>query len=255
MGLKSLANKVPEVTILFWLIKIIATTLGETGGDALSMTLQFGYAVSTLIFFGVFVIAVAAQVAARAYHPFVYWAVIVATTTAGTTLSDYLDRSLDLGYIKASLLLFGGLCAVLGLWRAVTGSVAVNRIADRRAELFYWVTILVSSTLGTGLGDFVASDAGLGFGGGALLFGGALTIIAIAYFTSAMSRTVLFWMAFILTRPLGATLGDLLTKPRAEGGLHLSRIDSSLVLAVCIVGCVLFSYRQSQRPPEEDAAA
>src|SRR5437660_325246 len=199
-------NKVPQVTFVFWIVKISATTLGETGGDALSMTLNLGYAVSTIIFFGIFVAALAGQVAARKYHPFLYWAVIVATTTAGTTMSDYLDRTLGLGYPRASLLLFTILLIILGLWRWSTGTVSVSKITSRKAEIFYWTTILFSNTLGTALGDYVATSTGLGFERGALVFGAALALIAAAYFFLNVSHTLLFWAAFILTRPLGATL-------------------------------------------------
>jgi len=239
-------NKVPLVTLAFWVIKILATTLGETGGDALSMTLDLGYATSTVIFFAIFIVTLSAQVASTKYHPFLYWAVIVATTTAGTTLSDYLDRTLALGYPKASLLLFTMVLLVLALWRATTGSVSVDNITSRKAEIFYWVTILFSNTLGTALGDFLADSFGIGFEGGALVFAGVLALIALAYFYSNVSRTLLFWAAFILTRPLGATLGDLLTKPRDAGGLDLGTINSSAIMAVCIVVLILITYPKSE---------
>jgi uncharacterized membrane-anchored protein len=245
-------NKVPQVTFAFWVIKILATTLGETGGDALSMTLNLGYAISTVIFFAIFTAALAAQVASTKYHPFLYWAVIVATTTAGTTLSDYLDRTLGIGYPKASLILFIVVLLVLALWRSTTGSVSVNDIANRKAEIFYWVTILFSNTLGTALGDFLADSSGLGYEGGALVFAGALTLIALAYFYSNVSHTSLFWVAFILTRPLGAMLGDLLTKPREAGGLDLSTISSSVIIATFIVALILFKYR---KPKQVESAA
>jgi len=238
-------NKVPEVTLAFWVIKIAATTLGETAGDALSMTMNLGYAVSTAIFFVFFLATVAAQVRATSFHRFLYWAVIVATTTVGTTMADFSDRSLRIGYIGGSLILFAILMVVLGLWRFSTGSVSVNAITSPRAEIFYWTTILFSNTLGTALGDFLSDDSGLGYEGGALVFAGALALIAAAYFFTKMSHTVLFWMAFILTRPLGATVGDLLTKPRADGGLDLSRIESSSVIAVFIVVCILFTSQQA----------
>ena len=232
-------SKVPQVTLVFWIIKIAATTLGETAGDALSMTLNLGYAVSTGIFFVCFVVAVTAQIKARSFRPFLYWAVIVATTTVGTTMADFADRSLGIGYVGGSLILFAILMLVLGTWRYSTGSIAVDAITTPRAELFYWVTILFSNTLGTALGDFLADDSGLGFGGGALVFAGVLALLAAAYFFTRVSRTVLFWAAFILTRPLGATLGDLLTKPHGDGGLALSRIASSSVIAVFIIGSIL----------------
>jgi uncharacterized membrane-anchored protein len=202
-------SKVPEVTLAFWLIKIAATTLGETGGDALSMTLRLGYAVSSLIFIAFLVVSAAAQIRARKFHPFLYWAVIVATTTAGTTMADFADRSLGVGYVGGSLILFALVITVLGLWRFTMGSVAVDNISAPGVEAFYWATILFSNTLGTALGDFLADSGGLGFEGGALVFGAALVLVAGAYYFTRISRTLLFWAAFILTRPLGATLGDL----------------------------------------------
>jgi len=230
----SMMSKVPAVVLGFWIIKICATTAGETGGDALSMTLGLGYAVSTLIFLGILIVLLVAQVGARTYHPFLYWGVITATTTTGTTISDYLDRTLGLGYPKSSLLLFAAVVGVLALWRLTTGSVSVGEIATRPAELFYWAAILFSNTLGTALGDFVATTSSFGFDGGALVFSTALALIGAAYFFSKISRAWLFWAAFVLTRPLGATLGDLLTKPRVEGGLHFSRVASSLIIVTAI---------------------
>jgi uncharacterized membrane-anchored protein len=232
-------SKVPEVTLAFWVIKIAATTLGETAGDALSMTMQLGYAISTAILFAIFIVAVAAQVAAKQFHRFLYWSVIIATTTVGTTMADYADRSLGIGYVGGAAILFAILMLVLGLWWHAVGSVSLDAITSPKAELFYWTTILFSNTLGTALGDFLADDSGLGFGGGALVFAGALALLAAVYFSTKASRTGLFWAAFILTRPLGATLGDLLTKPHANGGLDLSRIDSSSVIAIFIIGCIL----------------
>jgi uncharacterized membrane-anchored protein len=245
-------NKVPQIKFAFLFIKISATTLGETGGDALSMTLNLGYAISTAIFFGLFVVAVAAQVATRSYRAFLYWAVIVATTTVGTTMSDYLTRSVSLGYLKASLLLFAIVLAVLVLWYFTIGSVSVNKITNRKAETFYWATIFFSNTLGTALGDCVADTSGLGYEGGALVFGGALALIAFAYFFTEISHTLLFWTAFILTRPLGATLGDLLTKPLDHGGVNLGRFNSSFVIAAFMVACILFT---SQKSKEATTAA
>jgi uncharacterized membrane-anchored protein len=238
-------NKVPQVTIAFWVIKILATTLGETGGDSLSMTLNLGYAVSTIIFFGIFIVLLAAQVASDRYHPSLYWAVIVATTTVGTTLSDFMDRTLALGYPAASLALFALVLLVLAIWRIRLGGVSVNSITSRPAEIFYWLTILCSNTLGTALGDFLADSSGLGFEGGALVFGAALALVALAYFFTNASHTLLFWSAFILTRPLGATVGDILTKPHAIGGLELGRISSSLIIAICIVGGILLTSRRA----------
>src|SRR5437762_4192862 len=225
-------SKVPEVTIAFWAVKILATTLGETGGDALSMTLGLGYAVSTLVFLAFFCVTLSAQVASRRYHPALYWAVVVATTTVGTTTSDYLDRTLGLGYVKSSIFLLGAVTAVLVVWRYSTGAIAVDHITTRENEVFYWVTILVSNTLGTALGDFVATTTGLGFEGGALVFAGLIALVAAAHFFTNLPGSVLFWSAYVLTRPLGATLGDTLTKPPPQGGLGLSRITSSLAIAV-----------------------
>ena len=242
-------SKVPAVTLAFWIIKICATTAGETGGDALSMSLGLGYAVSTFIFLGVLIALLAAQIRSRSYHPFLYWGVIVATTTTGTTISDYLDRTAGLGYPRSSLLLLGAVLAVLAAWRFTTGSVSVSAITTRPAEIFYWTAILFSNTLGTALGDFVSDSSGLGFDGGALVFGAALALIAAAYFFTTVSRAWLFWAAFVMTRPLGATLGDLLTKPRAEGGLEWSRVVSSLVIAAAIVLLVALTDRGAEQGP------
>ncbi len=237
-------SKVPQVTLAFWLIKICATTVGETGGDALSMTLNLGYAVSTLIFLAYFGLALAGQLAAKRFHAALYWALVVATTTVGTTTSDYLDRTLGLGYIKSSIILFGAVLAALFIWRRVTGAIAVDHITDRKNETFYWVTILISNTLGTALGDFVATDAGLGFEGGALVFSGLIALVGLAYLFTKTPRAILFWAAYVLTRPLGATLGDMLTKPHTVGGLDLGRFTSSLAIAaVMVMGVVLTSRR------------
>jgi uncharacterized membrane-anchored protein len=237
-------SKVPRVTLIFWIVKICATTVGETGGDALSMTLELGYAVSTLIFLSFFFVALGAQVVSRRYHPVYYWAVVVATTTVGTTTSDYLDRTLALGYVKSSLILFVAVLAILVAWKRVTGRIVFERIASRRDEVFYWVTILVSNTLGTALGDFVASTTGIGFEWGALVFAGAIGIVAVAHRFAWAPDNILFWAAYVLTRPLGATLGDTLTKSHHEGGLELGRIASSLVItAVMIVLIAVTSLR------------
>jgi uncharacterized membrane-anchored protein len=232
-------SKVPEITLAFWMIKILATTLGETGGDALSMTMQLGYALSTAVFFAFFIVAGATQVLCKSFHPFLYWAVIVATTTAGTTMADYADRSLGIGYVGGSILLLTLLIIALGVWRISIGSVSFEHIASPKVEAFYWVTILFSNTLGTALGDFFADDSGLGYEGAAIVFAGALVVVAAAYFYTNISRTLLFWVAFILTRPLGATVGDLLTKPLAKGGFNLSRINSSLIIATFIIVFIL----------------
>jgi uncharacterized membrane-anchored protein len=245
---RALLSKVPEVVFGFWVIKIAATTLGEVGGDALSMSLNLGYAMSTAIFFVLFAAAVTAQIKAKAFHAFLYWAVIVATTLTGTTMADFSDRSLGIGYPGGSLILFTLVIGVLTAWRLSLGTVSVNCITDPKAEAFYWATILFSNTLGTALGDWVA-DSGPGYEGGALIFSGAIALVALAYFFTKASRTVLFWTAFILTRPLGATLGDLLTKPVASGGLNLSRYSSSGVIACFMVVCILlFKQRAGQHP-------
>lgn len=239
-----LLSKVPQVTLAFWAVKILATTLGETGGDALSMTLNLGYAISSLIFLGFFGVTLAAQVASKRYHAVLYWAVVVATTTVGTTTSDYLDRTLELGYIKSSIMLF---CAVIGIlitWHYSTGEIAVDHITTRKNEIFYWVTILVSNTLGTALGDFVATTTGLGFERGALVFAGLIAMVAAAYFLTSLPDSILFWAAYILTRPLGATLGDTITKPHVAGGLAIGRIASSLVIAVAMVVLVALTSRR-----------
>ena len=242
-------SKVPEVTLTFWVIKIAATTLGETGGDAVSMTLNWGYAFSSAMFIGIFAMAVAAQIAARSFHPFLYWAVIIATTTAGTTLADFADRSLGVGYPGGSLILFALLMASLGIWYWRAGSISVDTIASPRIEMFYWTAILFSQTLGTALGDWMADTNGLGYERGALVFGAGLVIVAAAYFYTNVSRTLLFWSAFILTRPLGATLGDLLDKPVANGGLAFGRFYASAILAILIVACIALLPQRAGKHP------
>jgi uncharacterized membrane-anchored protein len=226
---KTALSKVPQVTLAFWIVKVCATTLGETGGDALSMTLNLGYAISTLVFLAFFAATLWGQLSSNRYHPVWYWLVVVATTTVGTTTSDYLDRTLGLGYVKSSIMLFCAVIAVLLIWRAVSGSISVDRITTRANEFFYWLTILVSNTLGTALGDFTATTTGLGFERGALVFGALLAVVAAARFTK-IPGAVLFWAAYVLTRPLGATLGDTLTKAHDAGGLNLDRISSSVVI-------------------------
>lgn len=223
-------SKVPLVTAGFWIVKILATTAGETGGDALSMTLKLGYAVATLIFLAFFVVTLTFQVRASRYHPLAYWAVVVATTTVGTTTSDFLDRTVGLGYVKSSALLLAAVIAVLVVWRVVAGRIEYQNIVERRDEVFYWLAIVVTNTLGTALGDFAASSAGLGFEGGALVFAALLVLVAAARWLTRLPAAVLFWCAYVLTRPLGATLGDTLTKSHHEGGLALGRIGATLVI-------------------------
>jgi uncharacterized membrane-anchored protein len=229
------AGKVPAVTLGFWLIKIFATTLGETGGDAVTMSMDLGYLVGTAIFGVVFIAAVAAQISARRFHPSLYWFVIVATTTAGTTLADYFDRSLGIGYLGGSSLLATLLILSLVVWQRALGSVSINTITSPKAEMYYWATIMFSQTLGTALGDWMADSSGLGYRGGAVVFAAGLAIVACAYYRTSISRTALFWSAFVLTRPLGATVGDFLDKPLNHGGLALSRYTASAALAALIV--------------------
>ncbi|HEX4516236.1 MAG TPA: hypothetical protein VH054_21965 [Polyangiaceae bacterium] len=228
-------SKVPPVIVAFWIVKILATTLGETGGDALSMTLGWGYAMSSLFFLAFFAVTLAVQLKTSRYHPVAYWAVVVATTTVGTTTSDYFDRTLGLGYVNSSAILLAAVIATLVVWRRTTGAIAVDHVTTRTNEVFYWVTILISNTLGTALGDFAASSVGLGFERGTLVFGGLIVLVALAHFFTSAPKSVLFWAAYVLTRPLGATLGDTLTKPVADGGLNLGRISSSLVIAVAMI--------------------
>ena len=240
-------TKVPEVTLLFWIIKILATTLGETGGDAVTMSMlqadknahNGGYLIGTGMFLAVFIAAVIAQIAMKKFHPLIYWTTIVATTTLGTTMADFVDRSLGIGYAGGSSLLLAGLLASLAAWRLSEGSISVNTVATPRVEIFYWVAILFSQTLGTALGDWMADTNGLGYQGGAVIFAGALAIVATLYFYTTISRTLLFWVAFILTRPLGATLGDLLDKPLNHGGLDISRYAASAVIAAIMVAFIL----------------
>ena len=253
MTVERLASKVPAVTLAFWVAKIMATTLGETGGDAVSMSMNLGYLVATGIFTAIFLVALGLQVGAKRYHPYTYWFLIVATTTVGTTISDYLDRTAGLGYPLASAILFSIVIVILIAWRFTTGSISVTHIADRRNELFYWSAITVSNTLGTALGDYTSDSLDMGFDGGALLFGGLIAVIAVLYFVTKIPRTILFWAAFILTRPLGATLGDILTKPLKQGGLNLDRIESSAVLLVAMV--LVIAFTSLRKPAPMGAAA
>ena len=240
-------SKVPEVTLVFWIIKILATTLGETGGDAVSMSMNLGYLTSTGIFAVIFVAAVIAQIRASKFHPTLYWLTIIASTTVGTTLADYVDRSLGIGYAGGTSLLFVLLLGSLFTWYRSQGSVAVDTVNSPRSEFFYWLTIMFSQTLGTALGDWTADTAGLGYVGGAVVFGSLLALVVAAYLWTRISRTALFWTAFILTRPLGAVVGDFLDKPVAKGGLELSRYTASAVLLVMIVVLVLVSRQQAAR--------
>ena len=243
------ASKVPEVTVVFWIIKIAATTLGETGGDTVTMTLGWGYLAGTALFLAALVALIAVQIAAKKFHPLLYWATIIASTTAGTTLADFADRSLGIGYAGGSSLLFVALIAVLGFWYWSRGSIAVATVTTPKVEAFYWAAITLSQTLGTALGDWTADDTGLGYGGGALVFAAALAALAAAYYWTGVSRVSLFWAAFILSRPLGATVGDFLDKPISDGGLALSRPIATAVLGVFIVACILLlPQKAGQRP-------
>ncbi|MBP2649125.1 MAG: putative rane-anchored protein [Gemmatimonadetes bacterium] len=241
--------KVPEVTLVFWVIKILATTLGETGGDAVSMSMNLGYLVGTAIFGAIFVVAVVAQVWAKKFHPFLYWATIVATTTVGTTLADFTTRSLGIGYAGGTAILLSLLLASLFVWYRTLGSIAVDTVSSPASEMFYWVTIMFSQTLGTALGDWTADTAGLGYTGAAVVFGAMLAAIAAAYYLTNISRTVLFWAAFILTRPLGAVVGDFLDKPASQGGLELSRYSASATLLGLMLVCIVVS---SRKPPRQE---
>jgi len=249
-------TKVPAVTLGFWIIKIAATTLGETGGDTVTMTWNFGYLVGTLIFVGPLLLLAALQIAAKKFHPFLYWATIIASTTAGTTMADFTDRSLGIGYAGGSSILFACVLAALALWYLIQGSVSVRTVSTPRVEAFYWATITFSQTLGTALGDWIAAGRGeyppgMGFGYeiGALIFGCALAFIAILYLQTKLSRVLLFWAAFILTRPLGATLGDLFDKPVANGGLNVSRPLATLIIAGFIVACIVILPQRAGRHP------
>jgi uncharacterized membrane-anchored protein len=232
------SSKVPELVLGFWIIKILATTLGETGGDAVTMSMNLGYAIGTLIFLAIFLAAVTFQIRCKSFNAYLYWLTIVATTTVGTTMADFVDRSLGIGYLGGSTLLLACLMGSLAVWRWSEGTVSVNTITTPKAETFYWVTILFSQTLGTALGDWVADTNNLGYGGGAILFAGALVGILVLYGSTQTSRVTLFWAAFILTRPLGATLGDLLDKPVTNGGFEISRYLASAMLAGLIVALI-----------------
>jgi uncharacterized membrane-anchored protein len=240
-------TKVPEVTLIFWIIKIVATTLGETGGDAVSMSMHLGYLIGTGIFAAIFLAAVVAQVRAKGFHPLLYWTTIIATTTVGTTLADFADRSLGIGYAGGSSLLLILLLGSLLVWHRSMGSVSVNTVSSPKAEAFYWVTIMLSQTLGTALGDWTADTAGLGYTGAAVVFAIMLALVAVAYYRTSLSRTLLFWAAFILTRPLGAVVGDFLDKPLNAGGLALSRYTASAVLLTFILLSTLLIRQRAAR--------
>lgn len=244
---RSLEGKVPAVTLGFWAIKILATTLGETGGDTLSMTMNLGYLAATGIFAALLGLLVAMQVSARRFHPFLYWATIIASTTAGTTMADYATRSLGIGYTGGSLLLLACVLLSLAAWRLTMGHIDADDIRDRRAELFYWLTITFSQTLGTALGDWLADTGGLGYLGAAAVFAGGLAVLVLLYYRSSVSRVLLFWAAFVLTRPLGAAVGDFLDKPVANGGLEFSRPLASLVLAAAIVMLIVLLPQRAGR--------
>jgi uncharacterized membrane-anchored protein len=237
------SSKVPAATLLFWILKIAATTLGETGGDAVTMSMNLGYLGGSMIFTALFAVIVTAQISARSFHPWLYWATIIATTTLGTTVADFADRSMGIGYTGGVTLLSTLLAVSLLVWYQVAGTVSASSITTRKAETFYWVTIMFSQTLGTALGDWTADSAGLGFGGGTLLFGGLLLLVVAAYVFTRVSRTILFWSAFVLTRPLGAVVGDLLDKPVTSGGIAISRYTASAILVVFMVACLVI-FRQ-----------
>lgn len=240
-------SKVPEVTLLFWIIKIAATTLGETGGDAVSMSMNLGYLVGTVIFSLLFLAAVVAQIRAKTFHPLLYWATIIATTMVGTTLADFADRSLGIGYAGGSTLLLALLLSSLFVWHRTLGSVSVNTVSSPKAEMFYWLTIMFSQTLGTALGDWAADTAGFGYTGAAMVFSALLMLVVAAFYWTKVSRTLLFWAAFILTRPLGAVVGDFLDKPLSAGGLALSRYSASAALfAFILTSVLLFKQRAAK---------
>jgi len=248
----SVVSKVPALTLGFWIIKIAATTLGETGGDTVSMTMDLGYLVGTAIFLSLLVVLVVAQIVAKRFHPFLYWATIVASTTAGTTMADFADRSLGIGYPGGSIVLLLCVLGVLALWYRSQGTVSVDSVSTPKVEAFYWATITFSQTLGTALGDWMADAPGVGYLGGALVFGVALAIVAALYFWTNISRVLLFWSAFILTRPLGATVGDFFDKPLANGGLDVSRPVATAILAVFMIACILLIPQRPGRHPRAD---
>lgn len=234
-------NKIPQITLLFWIMKICATTLGETGGDLLSMTMHAGYAMSSIILIGFFLVTLVFQLVSKKYHPVIYWLVIVSTSTAGTTMSDYMDRTLGLGYATGSFILICLLAAILLVWRLMLGSLSVDNIKTFRVEMFYWTAILISNTLGTALGDYLADSSGFGFAGGAALITSLLILVILAHYFTNISKVVLFWIAFVLTRPFGATFGDLLTKTNEQGGFDLGTIGSSIVLGSILIALIVYA--------------
>src|SRR5437660_1686172 len=249
-ALEDYATKVPAVTLVFWIIKILATTLGETGGDTVTMTLNWGYLAGTALFLALLIALVVAQIFAKGFNSFLYWATIVASTTAGTTMADFADRSLGIGYTGGSSLLLGCVLAVLAVWYRSEGTISVETVNTPRVEAFYWAAITFSQTLGTALGDWMADSTGLGYEGGAIVFGAALAVVTAAYFWTKVSRVTLFWAAFILSRPLGATVGDFLDKPVSDGGLALSRPIASAVIAAFIIGCLLILPQRAGSHPK-----
>ena len=243
-------KKIPEITIAFWIMKICATTLGETAGDLLSMTLNVGYAVSSMILISMFIVTLVIQLMSKKYNPIIYWLVILSTSTAGTTMSDYMDRTLGLGYALGSGILMAILLLIFVLWRVSEKSLSVTNITTFKGEMFYWTAILFSNTLGTAVGDFLADDSGLGFLGGAILIGGLLTLVVIAKYFSKISTVLLFWLAFVLTRPFGATFGDLLTKTTEKGGLNFGTVGSSIILFSILTLLIIYNLRKKPIPIE-----
>lgn len=243
---KATVSKLPKITLYFWIMKICATTLGETAGDLLSMTLNIGYAASSILLIGLFLVSLVSQLVSKTYNPLLYWTVILSTSTAGTTMSDFMDRTLGLGYAKGSLILLSTLLTILAFWRFKIGSLSVNDVKTFKVELLYWTAILVSNTLGTALGDYLADSSGLGFAGGALLISALLGLVLFATFYTQISKVLLFWVAFVLTRPLGATVGDFLTKTHDKGGLGFGTIGSSLVLGTILIFFVLLTIKRNR---------
>lgn len=244
-------SKIPQITLFFWIMKICATTLGETAGDLLSMTLNIGYAMSSILLISLFLVSLVAQLKAKKFNPILYWLVILTTSTAGTTMSDYMDRTLGLGYMAGSLILVTLLVAVLVTWKFLFGSLNVQHIRSFKVELIYWIAILISNTLGTALGDYLADDSGLGFAGGALLIGSLIAVVVAANYYTKISKVFLFWLAFVLTRPFGATLGDMLTKSHEKGGLAFGTVGSSVVLASILAILIYVTVRQESLVPQE----